>query len=182
MYTVLSNRTTFYILLVRLHSLSLFRYFCLSEASIRFRSHCTCEDANHFASSEAKSLLTMNPPSALQDLISLSAVHKAALKKSQLLLISLYANISLRLGNFKQLSDVILTPPSDVSKRLRVSLSEAQSIIENVCKELAKASLRVSNIGEITADDKFTTGDAYLDGVIGGGIRTSMVWEVSGER
>ena len=50
-----------------------------------------------------------------------------------------------------------------------------------MCKEIASASLRVTRIGDYT-DDKFTTGDAVLDELLGGGIRTGMLWELVGER
>ena len=79
------------------------------------------------------------------------------------------------------MADVILTPPGVIAKRLKSSLNEIQSVIESLCKELAQASLRVGGIEEC-ADDKFTTGDAVLDRVVGGGIRTGMVWELAGER
>ncbi|EJD02087.1 P-loop containing nucleoside triphosphate hydrolase protein [Fomitiporia mediterranea MF3/22] len=101
---------------------------------------------------------------AIQDVKSLSPAQKAGLKKS----------------NFKGLSDIVLTPPGEIAKRLRTSLSEAQAIIENVCKEVA-SSVDIRNLLEEVGDDKFTTGDAVLDRVIGGGIRTGMVWELVGE-
>ena len=44
---------------------------------------------------------------------------------------------------------------------------------------------KFANRKELTPPDeptKFTTGDAVLDSALGGGIRTGMVWEISGQR
>ena len=60
-------------------------------------------------------------------------------------------------------------------------MSEAQSIVANICKEYAKRSLRVESIRDAAAE-KLTMGDSVLDKAIGGGIRTGMVWELAGER
>ncbi|KAH8108475.1 P-loop containing nucleoside triphosphate hydrolase protein [Phellopilus nigrolimitatus] len=95
---------------------------------------------------------------------SLSSAQKAALKRN----------------NFKNVTDLVLTAPVDLSKKLKVSLNEAQSIIENVCKELSSEILQTARL-EAVRTDKFTTGDASLDDAIGGGIRTCMVWELAGE-
>ncbi|KAL5532939.1 RHP57 [Sanghuangporus sanghuang] len=100
----------------------------------------------------------------LQDVKSLSAAQKAALIKN----------------NFRDASDIVLTPPEEIAKKLRTSLSEAQAIVETVCKEIARKSLRIAKIAECS-DEKFTTGDSALDRAIGGGIRTGMVWELVGE-
>ncbi|KAL5511438.1 RHP57 [Sanghuangporus vaninii] len=100
----------------------------------------------------------------LQDVKSLSPAQKAALSKN----------------NFKDASDIVLTPPNEIAKKLRTSLSEAQAIVETVCKEIARNALRISKIAE-RSDEKFTTGDSALDRAIGGGIRTGMVWELVGE-
>ncbi|KAL5490101.1 RHP57 [Sanghuangporus weigelae] len=100
----------------------------------------------------------------LQDVKSLSPAQKTALSKN----------------NFRNASDIVLTPPNEIAKKLRTSLSEAQAIVETVCKEIAKNSLRIAKIAECS-DEKFTTGDSALDRAIGGGIRTGMVWELVGE-
>ncbi|KAI5124043.1 hypothetical protein M0805_003872 [Coniferiporia weirii] len=105
-----------------------------------------------------------NSSNVLNDLKFLSSAQKALLRKC----------------NFKEASDVLLIPSGELSKRLKVSLSEAQSIFENVCKEIASTSAQLERVVDV-GNDKFTTGDASLDSVFGGGIRTGMVWELSGE-
>ncbi|KAL5529425.1 hypothetical protein ACEPAG_5410 [Sanghuangporus baumii] len=100
----------------------------------------------------------------LQDVKSLSPAQKTALSKN----------------NFRNASDIVLAPPNEIAKKLRTSLSDAQAIVETVCKEITKNSLRIAKIAECS-DEKFTTGDSALDRAIGGGIRTGMVWELVGE-
>ncbi|THH08544.1 hypothetical protein EW145_g2645 [Phellinidium pouzarii] len=69
---------------------------------------------------------------------------------------------ALKKSNIKEASDLILTPP------------------RSVCKELASATTRFERLRD-SGNDKFTTGDVALDEAIGGGIRTGMIWELSGE-
>ncbi|KAL4064309.1 P-loop containing nucleoside triphosphate hydrolase protein, partial [Scleroderma citrinum] len=84
-------------------------------------------------------------------------------------------------GGFKDIADVLLTSASEISTTCRIPLQEANKIITTICRECAEP---LRPLGEILAeehDEMFTTGDAELDSVLGGGIRTGMVWEVVGE-
>ena len=60
-------------------------------------------------------------------------------------------------------------------------MSDIEEIIDKACKEYASSSLLIKRLDQ-DSDDKFTTGDAHLDEILGGGIRLGMVWEISGER
>ena len=54
-------------------------------------------------------------------------------------------------------------------------------IVGIVCKELYQppSPLReVANLGT----EAFTTGDDFVDKVLGGGLRTGMLWEICGEK
>ena len=56
-----------------------------------------------------------------------------------------------------------------------------EAIYNLVCKELyqePRPLREVKGIGE----ESFTTGDEVVDNVLGGGIRTGMVWELCGEK
>ncbi|TDL27207.1 hypothetical protein BD410DRAFT_704989, partial [Rickenella mellea] len=78
-------------------------------------------------------------------------------------------------------SELVLAFPQDVAKQLRLSLSDTQKIVGDVCNELSPAP---RDLEEYMAEkqSKFTTGDAALDTMLGGGIQTGMVWELVGER
>lgn len=54
-------------------------------------------------------------------------------------------------------------------------------LIDLVCQEVAPQPQLLSDIAYL-GDEKITTGDAHLDEVLGGGIRTGMLWDVSGEK
>ena len=84
-------------------------------------------------------------------------------------------------GGLRTVSDLILTPPNDIAKKKRKPLSEIQRIIGIVCKEVAQEA-RNSRRFTPAQDECFTTGDSILDGCLGGGVRTGMVWELCGER
>ncbi|KAF9009368.1 Rad51-domain-containing protein [Cyathus striatus] len=88
--------------------------------------------------------------------------------------------ILLAKGKIRTVGDLLLSPLQDVSRRCKVSPLEAQRLIETFClgQESNKiCQLSVSNI----KDEVFTTGDSLLDEALKGGIRTSMLWDVSGE-
>lgn len=84
-------------------------------------------------------------------------------------------------GKIILFSELILTPPSDISRRSKRPLSDIEDIIENACKEYSSTACVFTRLEDATAH-KFTTGDAHLDNILGGGIRTGMVWEIAGER
>ena len=85
------------------------------------------------------------------------------------------------LVNLRRLTELVLTPPGELAKKLKTSIGDVLSIIEKACNEVASIQLPLE---KLSSDEptKFTTGDAVLDSALGGGIRTGMVWEISGQR
>ncbi|KIK78521.1 hypothetical protein PAXRUDRAFT_28594 [Paxillus rubicundulus Ve08.2h10] len=83
-------------------------------------------------------------------------------------------------GGFKDTSDVLLATASDISRACRIAPQEASKIITLICQECAQP-LRPLREFLSEGNEKFTTGDTELDFILGGGIRTGMVWEVVGE-
>jgi len=85
-------------------------------------------------------------------------------------------------GGFKDIADVLLSSSSEISRACRIPPQEAGKIIADICRERVQP---LRPLGEFLAeehDEMFTTGDAELDSVLGGGIRTGMLWEAVGER
>lgn len=84
-------------------------------------------------------------------------------------------------GGFKDIADVLLSSSSEISRACRIPPQEAGKIIATICRERMQP---LRPLGEFLAeahDEMFTTGDAELDSVLGGGIRTGMLWEAVGE-
>ena len=89
------------------------------------------------------------------------------------------------LGGFTSISDLLLCDPRDIAKRSRLGVSEISAIIRKACQEsAAPVSLLQQQQQQLNeaSESIFTTGDPGLDDVLGGGIRTGMVWECAGER
>ncbi|KAF9232979.1 P-loop containing nucleoside triphosphate hydrolase protein [Melanogaster broomeanus] len=72
------------------------------------------------------------------------------------------------------------TTASDISRACRIAPQEANKIITAICRE-CNQPLRPLRESLWLGNEKFQTGDAELDSILGGGIRTGMVWEVVGE-
>jgi DNA repair protein RAD57 len=85
-------------------------------------------------------------------------------------------------ANILTFADLILLSPADIVRRCRVSHHDAQNILNTVCDELAPERLISLADPELPKDETFTTGDALVDRLLGGGIRTGKLWEVVGER
>ena len=83
--------------------------------------------------------------------------------------------------NILTVADLVLLSTPDIVKKCRISYHEAQEIVNIVCDELAPP-LHSLDDPEVPKDEVFTTGDAIIDRVLGGGIRTGKLWEVVGER
>ena len=66
-------------------------------------------------------------------------------------------------------------------RKCRISHHDAQNILNTVCDELAPKLVSLAEPA-LPKDETFTTGDALLDRLLGGGIRTGKLWEVVGER
>lgn len=84
-------------------------------------------------------------------------------------------------GGFKDIADILLATPSELSRTCRITPQEANEIIARICQERAQPLRRLADILADERDEKFTTGDAELDTLLGGGVRTGMLWEAVGE-
>ncbi|OAX33723.1 hypothetical protein K503DRAFT_786299 [Rhizopogon vinicolor AM-OR11-026] len=84
-------------------------------------------------------------------------------------------------GGYKDLSDLLLNSPSDISRTTRIPPQDVTRILEAVCRECASPIHKIKDL-PLEGEEKITTGDAELDSMLGGGIRTGMLWEVVGER
>ncbi|KAJ4501649.1 P-loop containing nucleoside triphosphate hydrolase protein [Lentinula lateritia] len=88
----------------------------------------------------------------------------------------------LKRGKIVTISDLILTPVQDISRRCRVSPLEINAIVDTVCRA---HPIHASTLHDLLSPPNLfgicTSGDACLDAIVGGGFRTGMIWEVVGE-
>ena len=84
-------------------------------------------------------------------------------------------------AGLKLVQDIVLRPQPDLARQLKLPLDDVLAMLNAVSRELNEKPRRVS---EVVASRKtrFTTGDSLLDQLIGGGMRTEMIWEFCGER
>ncbi|KAJ8457077.1 hypothetical protein ONZ51_g11746 [Trametes cubensis] len=83
-------------------------------------------------------------------------------------------------GKLQTVSDLLLMKPADAAKKCRIPVKEIEILIDLVCKELAPQPQTLRDVADL-GEEKFTTGDSHIDDVLGGGVRTGMLWEISGE-
>ncbi|KAF8553411.1 P-loop containing nucleoside triphosphate hydrolase protein, partial [Imleria badia] len=81
---------------------------------------------------------------------------------------------------FKDVADILLATPSDISRACKIPPHEVNKIISLICREHAQPPRPLQTLLS-DANESFTTGDSELDSILGGGITTAMVWEVVGE-
>ena len=119
---------------------------------------------------------------------SLTEAQKQALKRGQLTAAfasSLPAVIlSFRIGRVNGALDLLVTSVPELSKRCKLPPFEIKSITELVCKNFAPETHTLEEwvSHHENAQGWLSTGDATLDRVFGGGVRTGMIWEFVGER
>lgn len=87
---------------------------------------------------------------------------------------------ALKRGGFVTVSDVLLFPLSDISKRCRLSPHAVQAIVDSIAQALARPPSILRDVMH-NGSELITTGDTILDGMLGGGIKVGMVWEFVGE-
>ncbi|EAU88150.2 Rad51B protein [Coprinopsis cinerea okayama7 len=85
------------------------------------------------------------------------------------------------LCNFITIADLLVTPINEVAKRCKISAQDAKAIYDVLLKECKPPALPTLITLNLPLDEVLSTGDAYLDHALGGGIRTGMVWEIVGE-
>ncbi|KAG2149170.1 Rad51B protein, partial [Suillus clintonianus] len=83
-------------------------------------------------------------------------------------------------GGYNFLSDLLLSTPSDISRTARIPPLEVTRILQAACRECVSPINKIKD-WPLEGEEKFTTGDADLDSMLGGGIRTGMLWEIVGE-
>ncbi|KAI0747904.1 P-loop containing nucleoside triphosphate hydrolase protein [Daedaleopsis nitida] len=83
-------------------------------------------------------------------------------------------------GQFQKVSDLLLKKPCEAAKKCKLTLKEMDHIMSSICKELEKPPTLLRDVADV-GEEQFTTGDPAIDDVLGGGIRTGMIWEISGE-
>ncbi|KAJ7581013.1 P-loop containing nucleoside triphosphate hydrolase protein [Mycena floridula] len=85
---------------------------------------------------------------------------------------------ALNRGKFVRTFDLILVPHAEIAKKCRMSPTEVKAVIDVLLRNNLD---NIRPLSDVEDEKIFTTGDQFLDKVIGGGIRTSMLWEVVGE-
>ncbi|OAX36414.1 hypothetical protein K503DRAFT_676317, partial [Rhizopogon vinicolor AM-OR11-026] len=83
-------------------------------------------------------------------------------------------------GGYKDISDLLLNSPSDISRTTHIRPQDVTRILKAVCRECASPIHKIKDL-PLEGEENITTGDVELDGMLGGGIRTGMLWEVVGE-
>ncbi|KAF9792468.1 P-loop containing nucleoside triphosphate hydrolase protein [Thelephora terrestris] len=90
---------------------------------------------------------------------------------------------ALKQGRVNGVLDLFATSAPELSKRCRLPPFEIKAITELVCQSLTPETRTleewITHHGD--AQGLLTTGDATLDRMLGGGIRTGMIWEFVGE-
>jgi DNA repair protein RAD57 len=83
-------------------------------------------------------------------------------------------------GGIETITDLLVYSPNDIAKRCKMPISDIMNTVNTASKNQEHYYLCLDNF--TPEDDVFTTGDSLLDDILGGGIKTGMVWEVAGER
>ena len=113
--------------------------------------------------------------------LSATSPFKTVLTKGRSCLFFVFVANVRRPGGFRDVQDVLLATPNDIARACRIPLHEANKIISSICREHAQP---LRSLQQVLTDthESFTTGDAELDSMLGGGIASGTVWEVVGER
>ena len=87
-------------------------------------------------------------------------------------------------GKVNGVLDLLVTSPQELSRRCGLPPLEIKAITELACKGFAPEAQTLGEWISYRGDAQgwVTTGDQTLDRVLGGGVRTGMVWEFVGER
>ena len=89
--------------------------------------------------------------------------------------------MTLHSAKLKTVSDLLPRKPKEMATKCRMKLNELNELIDLVCQELYQPPKLLRDVAHV-GEERFTTGDSVLDDVLGGGVRTGMVWEISGEK
>ncbi|KZT59167.1 P-loop containing nucleoside triphosphate hydrolase protein [Calocera cornea HHB12733] len=105
----------------------------------------------------------MNAVRPLASYASLTIAHKKALEKG---------------GFGDDPSSVLLWSPQEVAKRLRLTPQQVLDLTDSLAKDLTP---KIRKLDETEDGRWFTTGDARIDAMMGGGVCTGQIYDVCGE-
>jgi len=88
----------------------------------------------------------------------------------------------MKTGNFHNRTDVLRCSPQDLSRKCKISVHDADTIIDLLYASADSPRLRRLADVKDEGGEVCTTGDPLLDKALGGGLRPGAVWEVVGER
>ncbi|KIO30932.1 hypothetical protein M407DRAFT_222058 [Tulasnella calospora MUT 4182] len=101
----------------------------------------------------------------ISDLHSLNAEEKSRLTRS----------------GFKFVTDVLQQTTDEVARKLRLGKNDVEKIFDSISAEILPPVQTVLETRPL-GSESFTTGDEGLDDLLGSGIKTGAVWEITGER
>jgi len=85
------------------------------------------------------------------------------------------------IGRFTDVEDVLDVGVDELASRSGLFRHQAEDILQRIASKLAPTPQVLSSLKE-TCGSCISTGDGGLDHVLGGGIRTGLLWEFAGER
>lgn len=83
-------------------------------------------------------------------------------------------------AGFKFVADVLLQATDEVARKLRLGKNEVERIFDSISAEILSPPETVLTTQSL-GSESFTTGDDGLDDLLGSGIKTGSVWEITGE-
>ncbi|KAG6909456.1 hypothetical protein DXG01_000441 [Tephrocybe rancida] len=84
-------------------------------------------------------------------------------------------------GNLTDASEIMISSSQDIARKCKTSAAEAQAIIDALYRCAPQPGMSRLKDAMLDGNETSTTGDPILDGALGGGIRSGMIWEVAGE-
>lgn len=76
---------------------------------------------------------------------------------------------------------MLLLPTDEVARKLRLGKIEVEKIFDSISAEILSPPETVAAMRSL-GSESFTAGDEGLDDLLGSGIKTGAVWEITGER
>ncbi|KAG8928314.1 hypothetical protein FRC01_006129 [Tulasnella sp. 417] len=86
----------------------------------------------------------------------------------------------LAMSGYKSVTDVLLQAADEVARKLRLGKNDVEKIFDSISAEILSPPQTVLETCSL-GSESFTTGDKGLDDLLGSGIKTGAVWEISGE-
>ncbi|KAG8914749.1 hypothetical protein FRC00_011120 [Tulasnella sp. 408] len=83
-------------------------------------------------------------------------------------------------SGFKFVADVLLQSTDEVARKLRLGKNEVEKMFDSISAEILSPPETVAAMRSL-GSESFTAGDEGLDDLLGSGIKTGVVWEITGE-